>query len=51
MTLRLFGYGILTTNLVCPFMFTDARITEIYEGTSEVQHLVIANDVIKEYKS
>jgi butyryl-CoA dehydrogenase len=31
--------------------YRDARITEIYEGTSEVQHLVIANDVIKEYKS
>ena len=26
-------------------------ITEIYEGTSEIQHLVIANDVIKEYKT
>jgi butyryl-CoA dehydrogenase len=31
--------------------YRDARITEIYEGTSEVQHLVIASDVIKEYKS
>lgn len=31
--------------------YRDARITEIYEGTSEVQHLVIAADVIKEYKS
>eukprot|EP00529_Nitzschia_sp_RCC80_P002222 CAMPEP_0113447156 /NCGR_PEP_ID=MMETSP0014_2-20120614/4090_1 /TAXON_ID=2857 /ORGANISM="Nitzschia sp." /LENGTH=379 /DNA_ID=CAMNT_0000338297 /DNA_START=206 /DNA_END=1345 /DNA_ORIENTATION=- /assembly_acc=CAM_ASM_000159 len=31
--------------------YRDARITEIYEGTSEVQHLVIASDVVKEYKS
>lgn len=31
--------------------YRDARITEIYEGTSEVQHLVIAGDVIKEYKT
>lgn len=31
--------------------YRDARITEIYEGTSEIQHLVIANDVIREYKS
>lgn len=31
--------------------YRDARITEIYEGTSEVQHLVISNDVLKEYKS
>ena len=29
--------------------YRDARITEIYEGTSEIQHLVIAGDVIKEY--
>lgn len=28
--------------------YRDARITEIYEGTSEVQHLVIANKLIKE---
>lgn len=31
--------------------YRDARITEIYEGTSEIQHLVIANDIIKEYKN
>ena len=31
--------------------YRDARITEIYEGTSEIQHLVIAGDVLKEYKS
>jgi butyryl-CoA dehydrogenase len=31
--------------------YRDARITEIYEGTSEVQHLVIASDVLKEYKA
>jgi len=30
--------------------YRDARITEIYEGTSEIQKLVIANDVFKEYR-
>jgi len=30
--------------------YRDARITEIYEGTSEIQHLVIGSDVLKEYK-
>lgn len=30
--------------------YRDARITEIYEGTSEIQHLVIAGNVLKEYK-
>lgn len=50
----------LSSNLTNTLLFTvtempaerhyrDARITEIYEGTSEIQHLVIAGDVIKEY--
>ncbi|XP_028400284.1 short-chain specific acyl-CoA dehydrogenase, mitochondrial-like [Dendronephthya gigantea] len=29
--------------------YRDARITEIYEGTSEVQRLVIAGQLLKEY--
>lgn len=29
--------------------YRDARITEIYEGTSEIQHMVIAGSVVKEY--
>lgn len=31
--------------------YRDARITEIYEGTSEIQKLVIANNVLKDYSS
>ncbi|MBN3282568.1 ACADS protein, partial [Polyodon spathula] len=31
--------------------YRDARITEIYEGTSEIQRLVIANQVLKDYRS
>ena len=27
-------------------MMRDAKITEIYEGTSEVQRMVIANNVL-----
>ena len=29
--------------------YRDARITEIYEGTSEIQKLVIAGRLLKEY--
>ena len=29
--------------------YRDARITEIYEGTSEIQRIVIASNVLKEY--
>ena len=29
--------------------YRDARITEIYEGTSEIQRLVIASSVLKQY--
>jgi butyryl-CoA dehydrogenase len=29
--------------------YRDARITEIYEGTSEIQRIVIATNLLKEY--
>nr|XP_042911823.1 short-chain specific acyl-CoA dehydrogenase, mitochondrial-like [Parasteatoda tepidariorum] len=29
--------------------YRDARITEIYEGTSEIQRIVIAGNLTKEY--
>lgn len=32
-------------------LFRDARSTEIYEGTSEIQRLVISRQVLKEYDS
>ena len=30
--------------------YRDARITEIYEGTSEVQRIVIGANVLKQYQ-
>jgi len=39
------GYGYVTDYPVERF-FRDAKVTEIYEGTSEVQRMVIARDVL-----
>ncbi len=36
-------------DMPCERNYRDARITEIYEGTSEIQRLVIAANVLKEY--
>ena len=40
------GYGYMRETGVERFM-RDAKITQIYEGTSEVQRLVIARDLLK----
>ncbi len=40
------GYGYINEYIV-ERLFRDAKITEIYEGTSEIQRLVIAREVLK----
>jgi alkylation response protein AidB-like acyl-CoA dehydrogenase len=40
------GYGYITDYPV-ERHFRDAKITEIYEGTSEIQRIVIAANVLK----
>jgi len=42
------GYG-YTKDYPVERFYRDARITEIYEGTSEIQRLVIATNTLKEY--
>ena len=42
------GYG-YTKEYLVERLFRDSRVTEIYEGTSEIQRLVIGNWVMKEY--
>jgi alkylation response protein AidB-like acyl-CoA dehydrogenase len=44
------GYGYVKEYAVERF-FRDAKITEIYEGTSQVQRIVIASNVLKEGRS
>ena len=45
---RLLGHSI--SPFVAERLYRDARITEIYEGTSEIQRLVVGGAVVKEYK-
>ena len=40
------GYG-YTKEFQVERYFRDAKITEIYEGTSEIQRLVIASSVLE----
>ena len=43
------GMGFVT-DMPAERHYRDARITEIYEDISEIQRLVIANQVLKEYQ-
>jgi alkylation response protein AidB-like acyl-CoA dehydrogenase len=44
------GYGYVKEYPVERFM-RDAKITQIYEGTQEVQRLVIAREMLKETRA
>jgi alkylation response protein AidB-like acyl-CoA dehydrogenase len=41
------GYGYVREYLVERYL-RDAKITEIYEGTSEVQNIVIARELLRD---
>ncbi len=43
------GYGYVREYHV-ERMMRDAKVTEIYEGTSEIQHIVIARELLKNYQ-
>jgi butyryl-CoA dehydrogenase len=45
--IQIFGGNGYVTEFPVERHFRDAKITEIYEGTSEIQRLVIANHLIK----
>src|SRR5699024_4021714 len=47
---RIFGgYG-YTEDYPVERFFRDAKVTEIYEGTSEIQHIVIGKELLKNKK-
>jgi butyryl-CoA dehydrogenase len=46
--IQIFGGNGYVTEYPVERHYRDARITEIYEGTSEIQRLVIAGAVLKE---
>lgn len=47
--IQIFGGNGYVTEFPVERHFRDAKITEIYEGTSEIQRIVIANYLIKEH--
>jgi alkylation response protein AidB-like acyl-CoA dehydrogenase len=44
------GYGYISEYPV-ERMMRDAKITQIYEGTNQIQRLVIAREMVKEQRS
>jgi alkylation response protein AidB-like acyl-CoA dehydrogenase len=44
------GYGYIQEYPV-ERMMRDAKITQIYEGTNQIQRLVIAREMVKEQRS
>ena len=43
------GYGFIK-DFPIEMFFRDAKVTEIYEGTSEVMRIIIAQDIIKNFR-
>ena len=44
------GYGYMKDESPVERYYRDARVTEIYEGTSEIQKLVVSRGILREYE-
>ncbi len=45
--INLLGYRAMTTELPTERRFREAKITQIYEGTNEIQRMIIAREILK----
>jgi alkylation response protein AidB-like acyl-CoA dehydrogenase len=44
------GYGV-TQDYLIERLYRDARVFTIYEGTSEIQRIVISNNILRDKRS
>ncbi len=49
--MQIFGGSCIVQDLPVQRYFRDCKITEIYEGTSEVMKMIIGNKILRHYRN